>query len=221
LGARPPLQTCIVDFANQSIARDGLKAITDYEVAYNEHDAVAVSSFRSPEAIYLNRFTGEEIVGRNAISQQFFDFFTSQPQSKLSVSTESIEFISPNVAIERGVAKLEVPKSEPDINDYVAVYVKREGMWLLDRVTDETPKIDVPSRYEQLKVLEWLIGVWVDQDEDVRTETTCNCCGAHVSDGSRFPAARDYSLSPWQEFPKSKAPVSQDSACSQLFLDPV
>jgi len=30
-----------------------------------------------------------------------------------------------------------------------------------------------------------------------------------------------YSQRPWQESPKSKAPASQDSACSQLFLDPV
>ena len=50
--------------------------------------------------------------------------------------------------------------------------MRRDGQWLLDRVTEE----DVPrvqSNYEQLKQLEWMIGTWVDQDEDDRIETTC------------------------------------------------
>ena len=31
----------------------------------------------------------------------------------------------------------------------------------------------VPSHYEQLKELEWMIGTWIDQDDQARVETTC------------------------------------------------
>ena len=36
--------------------------------------------------------------------------------------------------------------------------VKRDGKWLLDRVTDNS-KQAVPSHYEQLKALEWMVGL--------------------------------------------------------------
>ncbi len=46
------------------------------------------------------------------------------------------------------------------------------GRWLLDRVTEKA-KEAAPSRYEQLKPLEWMIGHWVDKDDKVDIETEC------------------------------------------------
>jgi hypothetical protein len=90
----------------------------------------------------------------------------------LAVDVESIQFISPGVAVENGVAKLVSADGEPEESNYTAIHVKRDGKWLLDRVTEE----DVPvvlSHYEQLKELEWMIGSWVDQGDQDRIETTC------------------------------------------------
>jgi hypothetical protein len=44
---------------------------------------------------------------------------------------------------------------------------------LLDRVTEGT-EAEAPSHYEQLKVLGWMVGTWVDEDETARIETECN-----------------------------------------------
>jgi hypothetical protein len=52
------------------------------------------------------------------------------------------------------------------------VYVKRDGQWLLDRVTEESAPV-VVSNYEHLKEIEWMIGTWVDEDDQNRIETTC------------------------------------------------
>jgi hypothetical protein len=57
-------------------------------------------------------------------------------------------------------------------SSYTAIHVKRDGKWLLDRVTEK----DVPvvlSHYDQLKELEWMIGSWIDGDDQARVETTC------------------------------------------------
>jgi hypothetical protein len=43
----------------------------------------------------------------------------------------------------------------------------------LDRVTDD-PQPVVPSHYERLKVLEWMIGSWVDQADDSAIQFDCN-----------------------------------------------
>lgn len=156
--------------ANETAIR---KRVATYVEAFNKHDAKALADHWSPDAVYLNRITGEEVVGRAAIAEQFSALFKKQPEVKVDVSVESIQFVSPNVAVEHGTAKVLSPKAEPDEIAYSAVYVKRDGQWLLDRVTDQAKEV-VLSHYEQLRVLEWMIGRWVDRDENVRIETECN-----------------------------------------------
>ena len=149
------------------------KMVTAYVEAFNKHDAKALADFWSPEAVYLNRVSGEEVVGRKAIAQQFTDLFKDEPDAKMTVVTESVQFVSPNVAVERGTSTMTLPKEESEENAYSAVYVKRDGKWLLDRVTDESNP-DKDSHYEQLKPLEWMVGHWVDKDDHVDIETDCN-----------------------------------------------
>ena len=151
------------------------KADEVYVQAFNRHDAKALADSWSPEAVYLNRITAAEVVGRAAIAEQFAAFFKVQPEVKLDLSVESIQFVSPNVAVEYGTATTLVPNAEPDEVEYSAVYVKRDGQWLLDRVTDKTKEV-VLSHYEQLKPLEWMIGRWVDKDDkdNASIETDCH-----------------------------------------------
>ncbi len=140
--------------------------------AFNKHDAKALADAWSPEAVYLNRVTGDEVTGRAAIAEEFTAVFKDQPEVKLELNVQSIQFVSPNVAVEQGIAKTLAPKAEPEEEEYSAVFVRREGQWLLDRVTEKA-KEAAPSRYEQLKPLEWMIGRWVDKDDKVDIETEC------------------------------------------------
>jgi uncharacterized protein (TIGR02246 family) len=144
-----------------------------YVKAFNSKDAKTLATFWSPEAVYTNRLTGEQVVGREAIAEQFAAIFRAAKELKLDVSVESIQFVSPNVAVEHGVANFLSASSEPEEIPYSAVYVRRDGKWLLDRVTDD-PKPVVRSHYEQLKELEWMIGNWVDEDENAQIVTECN-----------------------------------------------
>jgi uncharacterized protein (TIGR02246 family) len=147
--------------------------VASYVEAFNKHDAKALAEFWAPDAVYQNRSTGEQVVGRPAIADQFTEMFKAQPELKLQVSVESVQFVSPNVAIERGQAKLLAPGAEPEEVAYSAVDVKRDGKWLLDRVTD-TEKEIVPSHYEQLKGLEWMIGQWTTEANNAEVEVDCN-----------------------------------------------
>ena len=64
--------------------------------------------------------------------------------------------------------------AEDDIveSNYSVVYVKRDGAWLIDRVTEQEIIVKA-SHYEQLKDLEWLIGDWVAEGEGFRIEVSC------------------------------------------------
>ena len=155
---------------DEAAIRTGVVA---YAKAFNQGDAEAVAGFWSPNAVYTNRISGQQVVGREAIVKQFKDLFASSDKLQLDLSVESIQFVSPNVAVEHGTAQFLGSKSDPEAIEYSAVYVRRDGKWLLDRVTDEAVKA-ADSNYEKLKGLEWFIGSWVDQDENIRIETDCN-----------------------------------------------
>ena len=149
------------------------KMVDSYVQAFNRHDAEALADHWSPDAVYLNRTTGEEVVGRSAIAEQFKALLKEQPKLKVEVNVESIQFISPTVAVEHGKTKLLAPNAEPEEIDYTAVDVKRDGKWLLDRVTDKTKETE-PSHYEQLKALEWMVGEWTGSTDDAEVEVDCD-----------------------------------------------
>lgn len=149
------------------------KAGTEYVEAFNKRDATTLASYWSPDAVYVTRVSGEQVVGREAIAAQFKSLFDTATNLKLAINVESMQFVSPNVAVEHGRAKFLSPDSEPDETEYSAVYVRRDGKWLLDRVTDKASQA-TSSNYEQLKALEWFVGSWVDQDQSMRIVTDCN-----------------------------------------------
>ena len=156
---------------NQAEKEAALRELGEqYVAAFNKHDAKAIAAFWSPNAVYTNRLTGEQVKGREAIAAQFTNLFDNNNEAKIQVSVDSIQFVSPNVAVEKGVSTF---MADPPIQiPYSAVYVQLDGKWLLDRVTD-TPKISAPSHYEHLKPLEWMIGSWVDQDDNVTIQAEC------------------------------------------------
>jgi uncharacterized protein (TIGR02246 family) len=163
--------------ANQSEDEAAIRKSDEaYVAAYNKQDARALAALWSPEAVYVDPETGDEAVGRDEIEKEFAGTFANLKDSKLEVKVDSIKFLSPNVAIENGTARIIRPKEEPDESTYSALFVKRGGKWLLDRVSEEeTPAAPAkpPSNYEHLKDLEWMIGSWIDQDEDATIQTDC------------------------------------------------
>jgi uncharacterized protein (TIGR02246 family) len=149
------------------------KNVTAYVTTYNNHDAKTLATFWSPDAVYVNPETGDEAVGHDAIADQFAAILANLGDAKLAVDVNSIVFLSPTVAVERGTAQV-VKKSdkEPKKSDYTAIHVKRDGKWLLDRVSEEESPV-IHSNYDRLKDLEWMIGDWVDQDDRSSVEMKC------------------------------------------------
>jgi uncharacterized protein (TIGR02246 family) len=146
-----------------------------YVVSYNRRDSKTMASMWSPEAVYAE--SGEHVVGRDAIAKELDQVFAGSEDAKLKVTIDSIDFVSPNVAVEKGTAEVAYSKSPAEKTEYSAVHVKRDGKWLLDRVTeigiDAKEPEPPPSNYEHLKELEWMIGSWVDEEEGAKIETDC------------------------------------------------
>jgi uncharacterized protein (TIGR02246 family) len=150
------------------------KCVDSYTAAYNKRDAKAVAAHWLPEAVFTDQDSGKRFVGRAAIEKHFAEVFADNKNVKLTVTVESIRFISPHVAVEQGTATTVGLAKEPEKSSYTAIHIKRDGKWLLDRVSEEEVVTPV-SHYDKLKELDWLVGDWVDLDDDEATtiETSC------------------------------------------------
>jgi uncharacterized protein (TIGR02246 family) len=156
-------------------------AIGSYVEAFNARAGQKLAEHWASEGVYISRAkgtSGDRISGRAAIAKEFEAIFASERVPQLAVETESIEFISPNVALERGVATIihaegkDAEKSTSQ-SKYRVVYIRQAGKWLIDRVTEEEIEIRA-SNYDKLKELEWIIGNWVDEGEGMTIETECS-----------------------------------------------
>jgi len=153
------------------------KAVTAYIAAFNARDATTLAELWSPGAVYRSQATGEIIAGREALEAEFAAQFEDRKDARLEVATKSIEFISPNVALEEGTATIVQTNMPPEKSSYTVIYVKRDDKWLIDRVKEEQGSAAQDAHYEQLKDLEWLVGTWVDQDGDTVITTECQWVG--------------------------------------------
>lgn len=86
---------------------------------------------------------------------------------------QSIEFVSPHVALGRGRAVVTGGEDDPTETQFSTVYVKQNGRWLIDRVTEEDIVIE-SGHLDQLQKLDWMIGQWVDAGKGFKIEMTCD-----------------------------------------------
>ena len=148
-------------------------SIVSYVKAYNTKNAKSLASHWHPLGVYISRATGEQIIGLEALEKEFSSLFEAGEEMQLSVATESIDFVSPNVAIEHGRATVTRLDESVSKSSYSVVYVKHEGRWLIDRISEESAEIP-DSHSDELAELEWMIGDWYDVFDDVTVSIECH-----------------------------------------------
>jgi uncharacterized protein (TIGR02246 family) len=165
-------------------------AVQSYASAFNARDARTLANHWATEGVYTNRSTGEQVVGRDAIVKQFAAMFAGKDVPTLNLASNSIEFVSPNVALERGMATITESDESVSTTNYKAVLIKDDGKWLLDRVTEENNNVQA-SNYEHLKDLEWIVGTWVDEStaQSIRIECDWTTNRNYIS--RKYTVSRD------------------------------
>lgn len=154
--------------------------VAEFTRAFNSGDAKAVAALFTEQARIATE-RGKPVEGRSAIEKHFETLFEEEPGLVLAVKTESLRLLGSNAATEEGTATLEFPSSSDDVEThkeawrYTAAYVKQDGKWLQDDLHDYSmsePPVEKTAR-DHLKELEWLVGEWMDEDDDAEVRTTC------------------------------------------------
>jgi len=145
--------------------------VQSYVAAFNRGDAEAVASHFGEHAEHVGD-DGTLLRGRAAIQQRLTELFAGGSNKRISVTIESIRFAKPDLAIERGTVMVTSPDAAPVRSRYTATHVKHVEGWKIENISEGAPLADATA-YDHLRQLEWLIGRWVDQGDDVRVDTTC------------------------------------------------
>jgi uncharacterized protein (TIGR02246 family) len=140
------------------------KTAEAFVAAYAKGDAKAIASFWLPDADYKD-LTGRTISGRAAIQQAFAEAFAQSSNMQLRIEVASLKFPTPQTAVEHGTTSILGPDGRVlSRADYTNLLVEQDGKWLLASVR-ESPYAP-PSNYENLRPLEWAIGVWEHDVEE-------------------------------------------------------
>jgi hypothetical protein len=93
----------------------------------------------------------------------------------MRVDIDSIRVLTPNIALEEGVARSKSAAGSPeDVSSYTCVHVKVDGKWLLASVSDFPAELEDLTPHEHLQELAWLLGEWVDESPNSTVRSTCH-----------------------------------------------
>ena len=146
-------------------------AIRSYVDAFNKHDAKALAAHWTLTGEFITP-AGQQLKGHRQLEQEFAANFADSKDVKLELLEPTVQFLSPNVVVEHGTAVVTRGDAEGVQTDYEAIHVRTAKGWKMDSVR-EVESLGPESHYEQLKDLEWMIGEWVDADDQATIETTC------------------------------------------------
>lgn len=167
-GQQPATQLATPDPASEITA-----AIESFLNAFNQGDAEGLAAHWAEDGVYESRTSGEQVAGRASMLQQYQQMFAGETGPKLALVTDSIEFVSPNVALEKGRATVTGPDDHVIQSAYSVVYVRHNGRWLIDRVTEQDLVFEV-NHADKLRDLEWMIGQWGQELDGTAVELNCN-----------------------------------------------
>jgi uncharacterized protein (TIGR02246 family) len=131
--------------------------------AFGKGDAKTLAAFWTPDGDYTDQ-TGRQLKGREAIEKAFQSFFAENKGLTVRIESDSLRFVTPEVAIEDGLTFVLHPEGfPPSRSRYTSVHVKKDGKWLLSSVRDAP--FAPPSNHEHLRGLEWAVGEWSAEND--------------------------------------------------------
>jgi uncharacterized protein (TIGR02246 family) len=147
--------------------------LTQYITAFNQHDAKAVAALWTEGGVHIDRVNDLKTEGREAIARDLEIVFEASPNAKLTGEVTSVRMIRPEVAAIEGNTVLSGSGVDPSRTSFSAIAVSEADGWKIDSI-EELPIQSASSPRDALRELEWLVGKWQDESDDVVIQTTCN-----------------------------------------------
>lgn len=164
---------CFSSLLAQGVVEEAIikKKTEAYAEAYKRHDSKAIAAFWAEDGEYTNPETGMVLQGKAEIEKSFNEFFKNNEKASFEIKTKSIKFPSQDKAVATGTLTIKQQDKAPQETAFKAFFEKKNNEWIIEKIRDFDIAA-VPDNYQYLKPLEWLIGDWVDEDEDVEIKSS-------------------------------------------------
>jgi uncharacterized protein (TIGR02246 family) len=139
-------------------------AASEYVAAVRRGDADAIKRMWAADGDYVDA-SGHVFKVRDFAGRPMGESISETKSAAPSVPTSTLRFITPDVAIEDGIAELG-RSTDGDLlsGRFTAVWVKQRGRWLLSNLREAVSSS--PSTNDRLQPLAWLLGEWVGTSDD-------------------------------------------------------
>lgn len=146
-----------------------LETLFAYKEAFNKGDVNALVALFSPKAELIDE--DSTVIGPEAIRKEFTAVFERNPGAKLELAPDWYRWLSPEVILQHGTARVTYTDGSQTYTSYTAAHVKKDGKWLIAMVR-EVPAASTESGAQEtnLQALSWMVGDWVDADSDSQVD---------------------------------------------------
>jgi uncharacterized protein (TIGR02246 family) len=166
--AQAPSTPASAPTAAENAVRETLAA---YVAAYNQKDAAKLVELFTPEGTLIDP-DNVATRGKDAIAEEFSDAFSDRSTYTLGAKVERVRLITADVAQAEGESRLESPKEATIANQFVVLLARQNQAWKIVEIREYPAPAESVTPYERLKELEWMVGDWVDESEDVQVSST-------------------------------------------------
>jgi len=129
-----------------------------YVDALNRGDVKAISSHWTKEGLFIDG-SGQTFAAQEVAQQEFSNGSPVENRNHVTKKSSSIHWITANVALEQGSTTLISSQGGETIStDFMVIWVKRDGGWLLDYLRESSSQ--TISGSSKLDELSWMIGEW-------------------------------------------------------------
>lgn len=141
--------------------------------AYNAADAKALSELLTDDAEVIDS-SGEATRGRADIASMYESSFKEAKGLKLEASTDSVRFLTPDVARIEGQSVISggTTGDAVQVGTFAALMVRRDGRWRLAELRDSPAPPEELTAYDHLKELEWMVGDWIDESDNAKIRSS-------------------------------------------------
>jgi uncharacterized protein (TIGR02246 family) len=149
-----------------------LEGLAGFAQAYETENVAALSDMFLDETMVVDP-DGNATRGKAAVVAMYSDAFKESDGLKLESSVGDIRFVTPDLARVEGKVRLSTTKGDAsEFTGFTALLARRDGKWRIAEIHEyAAPTADV-TPYERLKELEWMVGDWVDESDNVKSTST-------------------------------------------------
>jgi uncharacterized protein (TIGR02246 family) len=167
----PPDEAAAPASSTTAAEKSVRETLAAYIATYNQKDAAKLVEFFTPDGTLID---SENVAtrGQEAIAQEFFDAFADRSTYTLQAKIDRVRLITSDVAQAEGEARLVSPKEATIANQFVALLARQGSAWKIVEIRESPAPAESVTPYERLKELEWMVGEWVDESEDVQVNST-------------------------------------------------